>query len=93
MKLIDKVLHEVATEKDIPLEVIQAVYTNYWEAIQMKLREINLKGIKTEEEFDSVQKNFNLVGLGKFGVSWERFQGVNKRLKILQDIHDRNKEN
>lgn len=79
-----EIFKTVATELNIPVEVVKEAYQSYWQFIRTTIQELPLKTIETEDEFKELKTNFNVPSLGKFTCTYNRFKGVKKKLKYIQ---------
>lgn len=85
MKTSDAV-KQVAEELGIPYEVAQKAYGKAWEFIKMKMREIPFGDDLSEEEFMKYRPNFNVPELGKFAVTWDKYQRTRRRIEYLNNL-------
>lgn len=62
---------------------VKEIYDLYWKYIKEIITKEDLKSLN-EEEFDSKRININITGIGKLCCSKQRFEGINKKYKILK---------
>lgn len=86
---VDVFIRQVAEELDIPYEVCRRAYLSQWEFILEKTKELPLHDELTKEEFDKLRPNFNLPSLGKFAVTWDRYQRVKKKFKYIKNLKEK----
>lgn len=79
-----EIFKTVATELNIPVEVVKEAYQSYWQFIRTTIQELPLKTIETEDEFKELKTNFNVPSLGKFTCTYNRFKGIKKKLEYIQ---------
>jgi hypothetical protein len=87
MKTADAV-QQVAEKLGIPYDVAQKAYGSAWEFIKLKMQEIPLRDNLTEEEFDKYRPNFNIPELGKFVVTWDKYQRVKRRMEYVKKLKE-----
>ena len=76
------VVKEASVITGIDSKIIDRVYKLDWKFSRDKVSEYNLTDITDIEDFRKLRVNFNIPGLGKFGVSEERFLRVRKKYEI-----------
>lgn len=81
-----EIIKKVSQETGIPVRVVNLAYKSYWKFIKQEIQALPLKGDISEEEFNSLRTNFNVPGLGKFYLTWDRVQGCKKRSEIIKKI-------
>lgn len=84
-----EIIYKVAQELNLPVEVVDKTYKAYWLSIRSMISDLPLKDIKTEEEFNKLKPNFNIPSLGKLSVTWERFQGLQKRFEYIKHLKEK----
>lgn len=94
MTALELAISEASKELNIPSELVGKTYRAYWLAIKQAIQALPLKEDLTKEEFSKLRTSVNIPSLGKMSVTWDKYQGVKKRFKYLQQIrkHDQNKE-
>lgn len=83
------VVEEASKVTGIDKKTINKVYKLYWKFIKDKMFEYTLNDITDIEEFRKLRVNFNIPGLGKFGVSEKRFLGVKEKQRISTEKYER----
>lgn len=73
-------------ELGIPFEVASKAYSMTWEFIQTKMKELPLKEDLTEEQFNALRPNFNIPELGKFYVTWNKYQKIKRKLEYVKNL-------
>ena len=88
-----EILVKVATELDLPVDLVNKTYKGYWKAIKEKIQALPLKEDITVEEFNKLKCNFNIPSLGKLSCTQDRFTNMKKRFeyikKIRQDVENK----
>lgn len=74
----DEQLKIVASELELPPEVVKEAYLSFWRFIREKMGEIPLQADLTEEQFSQYRTSFNIPSLGKFTCSYNRMLNVKK---------------
>lgn len=85
-KLFQKAIKEVSITTKIPQEVITIAYRSYWEFVRETIEQLPLKEVKTEEDFNKLRTNFNIPGIGKLFLTWDKFCNVKKRGIYLKKL-------
>ena len=78
-------IQKVARKLSVDQKLVEAVYKSYWKFIKTQISSVSLKEI-SEEEFNSLDINFNLPYLGKLYVKYEKIERYRRRLKYLEDV-------
>ena len=78
-------IQKVARKLSVDQKLVEAVYKSYWSFIKTQISSVSLKEI-SEEEFNSLNINFNLPYLGKLYVKYEKIERYRRRLKYLEDV-------
>lgn len=92
---MQKTINDLSIRLGIPREVIWKVYEAFWSYIRQSIESIPLKENLTEEEFNKIRTNFNIPNLGKLSCTYDRYLGIKKKRKYLQDgiKHKKDKAN
>lgn len=80
------IINKVASELNIPEEVVDKAYKSYWEFIKQTIQSLPLKDNINEEEFTKLKTNFNIPSLGKLTCTFNRMVGVKKRLEYIKKL-------
>jgi hypothetical protein len=86
---LQEIIYKVSEELNLPEELVEKTYRGYWYSIRSMIIDLPLKDIKTEEEFNKLKPNFNIPSLGKLNITWERFQGLQKRFEYIKHIKEK----
>lgn len=94
-KLYQDIIAKVSEETGISKEVILVAYRSQWEFIRTHIEELDLKGVKSEEEFDKLRVSFNIPSIGKLYTTWDKIQAIRRRINYLNNLKEKNesKEN
>lgn len=84
---------KVADELDVKVELVDKIYTLYWEYIRKEAASFDLKADLSEEEFQKTMINFRLGKLGRLGCAYKRYLTIKKRRKEYAGIKTENKKN
>lgn len=79
------IIIEVSKELNLPIDLVDKTYKSYWRVIRDYIQSIPLKDIKTEEDFNKLRTNINVVSLGKLYTSWNKIVGLNKKYSYKKD--------
>lgn len=88
MTTLELAISKASHELGIPSELVQKVYRAYWLAIKQVVQALPFKQGLTEEEFHKLRTSVNIPSLGKIFVTWDRYQGVKRRFKYIQQIRN-----
>lgn len=87
----EDILNKVATDLNIPVEVVRLVYKSYWKFIRQTIQSLPLKDNLSEEEFSKLRTNFNIPSLGKLSCTFDRMTRVKKRFEYIKKLRKENK--
>lgn len=80
-----EIINKVSEELDLPTNVVEKTYRGYWSFIRDSIQKLPLKDID-EEGFSNLRTNFNIPSLGKLSCTKERWLGVKKRHKYINNL-------
>ena len=60
-----EILKRVSEELNLPLEVVKEAYESYWLFIRQSITDLPLREDLSEEDFNKLRSNFNLLALMK----------------------------
>lgn len=83
-----EIINRVSKELNLPKELIDKTYKAYWNSIRSLITSLPLKEELTEKEFSKLKTNFNIPSLGKLNCTFERYQGIRKRLSLINEINN-----
>lgn len=83
------IFKQVSQETGIPEEVVSVAYRAFWRFIRETIVALPLKEDLTEEEFNELRTNFNVPSLGKLVCTFDRYVGMKKRFKYLNELKSR----
>lgn len=83
-----EILKKVSEELELPVEVVKEAYESYWVFIRQSIIDLPLKENLDKEDFNKLRTNFNIPSLGKLSCTYERMEGVKKRLKYINKIRN-----
>lgn len=84
------IFEKVSQETGIPEEVVSLAYRTFWKFVRNTIANLPLKEDLTEEEFNGLRTCFNVPSLGKLVCTYDRYLGMKKRFKYLNDLKSRN---
>jgi len=85
------VLHKLSLKYRIPLNDLKRLVESQFEFIQEKTKSLDFKNIETEEEFNNIKTNFNVMYLFTLHAKYKPIEIINKKVKQKED--ERNKSN
>lgn len=83
------IFERVSQETGIPEEVVSLAYRTFWRFVRDIITNLPLKEDLTEEEFNKLRTCFNVPSLGKLVCTYDRYLGMKKRFKYLNDLKSR----
>lgn len=84
MKYSD-IIKQVSKELNISEEVVGEAYKSFFTFIRESISNLPLKEDLSEEEFNKLRTNFNIPALGKLHCTYDRYTGVKKKKKFLEN--------
>lgn len=87
----EDILNKVATDLNIPVEIVRLAYKSYWKFIRQTIQFLPLKDNLSEEEFSKLRTNFNIPSLGKLSCTFDRMTRVKKRFEYIKKLRKENK--
>lgn len=85
-----EIIKEVASELNLPAQVVKEAYESYWKFIRESIKGLPLKEDLSKEEFKSLRTNFNIPSLGKLSCTYDRYINLRKRRKIIEKLRNGN---
>lgn len=79
---------EVSKKLDLPESIVKQTYESYWKFIRDTIQSLPLKEDLNEEEFKSLRTNINVPSIGKLSVTWDSYQRMKERFKILGKLRN-----
>lgn len=86
------IFEEVSKKTGISEEVVSLAYKTFWKFIRETITELPLKENLTEEEFNGLKTCFNIPSLGKLVCTYDRYVGMKKRFKYLNELKSRSND-
>lgn len=82
------IISRVSKELNLPNELVEKTYSNYWKFIKDSIEQLPLKDNLTQEEFGKLRTSINIPSLGKLNCTYERYLGIKARFKIITQIRN-----
>lgn len=82
---MEETIARLSRELNLSPDTISKAYKAYWMFIKHTIEELPLKNNMDEETFSRFKPNFNIPNLGKLCCTYDRYKGVKKRLKIIEN--------
>jgi hypothetical protein len=89
---MQQTIDRLSRELNLPTDVVVKSYKAYWLFIRQTIEELPLKEDMDEETFSRLRTNFNIPNLGKLACTYERYIGIKKRHKVIQEKYAKHKE-
>ena len=83
------IFEKVSQETGIPEEVVSLAYRTFWRFVRDTITNLPLKEDLTEKEFNKLRTCFNVPSFGKLVCTYDRYLGMKKRFKYLNDLKSR----
>lgn len=90
---MQRTINKLSKELNLPPDVVEKAYKAYWMFIKFTAEQVPLKEDMDEKTFSKLRPNFNIPNLGKLACTYNRYVGLKKRHKLIQDKHAKYKEN
>lgn len=84
-KTLQDIIKGVSKEIDIPDDVVEIAYREYWNWVKDTLESVPVTQEMSEEEFNKMQSSINIPSLGKFYTSYSRAQYLNNKYKEYEE--------
>lgn len=81
-----EIINKVSRDTGISSDIVDKTYKAFWKFIKDSIEALPLKDDLTEEEFNTLRTNFNIPSLGKLYCSYDRYVGVKKRFRYLNEF-------
>lgn len=85
MKYID-IAQDVADKTGVPIETILLIYKKHFKFIVDKIKQINVKEIKSFDDYRKYKLSFNLQHLGKFYLNYKIIKKYNESIRNTTDV-------
>lgn len=82
---MQQTIDRLSRELNLPTDVVVKSYKAYWLFIRQTIEELPLKEDIDEETFSKLRTNFNIPNLGKLACTYERYIGIKKKHKVIQE--------
>lgn len=82
---MQQTIDRLSRELNLPTDVVVKSYKAYWLFIRQTIEELPLKEDLDEETFSRLRTNFNIPNLGKLACTYERYIGIKKKHKVIQE--------
>lgn len=90
---MQQTIDRLSRELGLPRDVVIKTYRAYWLFIRTTIEKLPLKQNLDEVAFSKLRPNFNIPNLGKLVCPYERYIGIKKKQKVIQDKYAKHKEN
>lgn len=78
---------KVSKELNIPVEIVELAYRQYWNFIKETIEELPLKSDINEEEFAKLKTSFNIASIGKLYCNHDKYLKLKKTKKYIKEKH------
>lgn len=89
---MEETITRLSRELNLSPSVIEKAYKAYWMFVKQKVEKLPLREDMDEQTFNRLRPNFNIPNLGKLACTYERYLGLKKRIKTIEDRHAKHKE-
>lgn len=88
-KTLQSIVLEVSKEFELPDDVIEVAYREYWNWVKDTLEKVPVNEPMSEEDFNNMQTSINVPSLGKFYATYSRCQFLNDKYNNgKKDVED-----
>lgn len=85
MKYVN-IAQDVSEKTGVPVETIELIYKKFFKFMVDKIKSINIKEIKSFDDYRKYKTSFNLQHLGKFYLNYKIIQKQNESIRDTTDI-------
>ena len=85
-------LKQASRKLSVDARLVESVYRSYWKFVHDYINNIGSVTELSKEEFDSIDKNFNIPYIGKLYMDYDKLQKYKRRLKNYQDVKAKESE-
>lgn len=85
MKYVN-IAQDVSEKTGVPVETIELIYKKFFKFMVEKIKSINIKEIKSFDDYRKYKTSFNLQHLGKFYLNYKIIQKQNESIRDTTDI-------
>lgn len=82
---MQQTIDRLSRELNLPTDVVIKSYKAYWLFIRKTIEGFPLKEHMDKETFSRLRTNFNIPNLGKLACTYERYIGIKKKYKVIQE--------
>lgn len=82
----------LSRELNLPPDVVEKTYKAYWMFVRKNAESMPFKEELDEQTFSKLKPNMNVPNLGKLACTYDRYCGLKKRVKVLQNKYAKHKE-
>ena len=78
-------LAQASRKLSVDVRLVEAIYRSYWGFIRNRIEGLSLTTM-TEDEFNSVEHNFNIPYIGKLYVDYEKIEKYKRHKNYIQNV-------
>lgn len=82
--MLEDIYKQVAQSTNLPISLVKDTYKAYWYSIKQFLQQVNIPDNITEGEFNKLKTSISIPSLGKFAITWNRYNNKKKQFEIIQ---------
>lgn len=86
-KKVKAIIHKIGLRHGLPDSVIEEVVKSPYAFAEIKLRELSLMNIESEEELEKTKTNFLFKHLGRLYVKYSSIEGKRNRIKTINKLN------
>lgn len=84
-KVLAGIIEETSEELNIPKEVVDLAYRQFWNFTKSIFEQLPVSEIKSPEDMSKYRATISVKGLGKFYINWDNIQNRRKVLDFLKE--------
>lgn len=78
-------LKQASRKLSVDARLVESVYRSYWKFVHDYINSIGSVTELSKEEFDSIDKNFNIPYIGKLYMDYDKLQKYKRRINNYQN--------
>lgn len=79
-----QIIQKIAKKYDLDETIVIDIYNSYWKFIKTTIENLPLKEIRTQEDFNKLKTNFNLMSLGKLSCTIDKWNKLKREESYLK---------
>lgn len=89
---LDSIYKEVASELNLPVDVVEKAYRSMFKCYAEKIKGMNLDNKYSEKEFNKLRCSFNVPSVGKFFCHYKWYKKITDRKELYNKLKQNAKD-